>query len=183
MYFMSHQRGQAHPSPQRCTVLEVLWCKSTRCADTDGISVIITTLTSTIVAAAAAATSDHHLYVHVQSTSSAAKGESLHDTIKSLECYADVIVLRHPQMGSASIASAAASIPLLNAGDGVGEHPTQALLDFFTIISELGPGVMTGAPLHVTMLGDLKHGRTVHSLARLLSLFPNVSISFVSPGA
>lgn len=119
----------------------------------------------------------------MQSTSSAVKGETLHDTVKCLECYADAIVLRHPQQGSAATASAASSVPLLNAGDGVGEHPTQALLDFFTIVVELGPGVLDGAPLCVTLMGDLKHGRTVHSLARLLALFPAVSLNYISPRA
>ena len=110
--------------------------------------------------------------------SSVSKGESLADTIRTLECYSDVIVLRHPEMGSAAIAAEAASKPVLNAGDGVGEHPTQALLDLFTIFSELGEGEIDG--LTVTMLGDLKYGRTVHSLARLLTLF-DVKLNYVSP--
>ncbi len=110
--------------------------------------------------------------------SSVSKGESLADTVRSLECYSDVIVLRHPEMGSAKIAAAAASKPILNAGDGVGEHPTQALLDLFTIFSELGEGEIDG--LTVTMLGDLKYGRTVHSLARLLTLY-DVKLNYVSP--
>jgi aspartate carbamoyltransferase len=110
--------------------------------------------------------------------SSVSKGESLPDTIRTLECYADVIVLRHPETGSAAIAAKAARKPVINAGDGVGEHPTQALLDMFTIFEELGVGQVDG--MAVTMLGDLKYGRTVHSLARLLSLF-NVRINYVSP--
>ncbi|HIE24960.1 MAG TPA: aspartate carbamoyltransferase [Anaerolineales bacterium] len=110
--------------------------------------------------------------------SSVSKGESLADTIRSLECYSDVIVLRHPEMGSAKIAAEAASKPILNAGDGVGEHPTQALLDLFTIFSELGEGEIDG--MTVTMLGDLKYGRTVHSLARLLTLY-DVKLNYVSP--
>jgi aspartate carbamoyltransferase len=110
--------------------------------------------------------------------SSVSKGESLPDTIRTLECYADVIVLRHPETGSAAIAAKAARKPVINAGDGVGEHPTQALLDTFTIFEELGAGQIDG--ITVTMLGDLKYGRTVHSLARLLSLF-NVKINYVSP--
>ncbi len=110
--------------------------------------------------------------------SSVSKGESLADTIRTLECYSDVIVLRHPEMGSAAIAAEAASKPILNAGDGVGEHPTQALLDLFTIFSELGEGEIDG--MTVTMLGDLKYGRTVHSLARLLTLF-DVKLNYVSP--
>jgi aspartate carbamoyltransferase len=110
--------------------------------------------------------------------SSVSKGESLPDTIRTLECYADVIVLRHPETGSAAIAAKAASKPVINAGDGTGEHPTQALLDTFTIFEELGVGQVDG--MTVTMLGDLKYGRTVHSLARLLSLF-KVKINYVSP--
>jgi aspartate carbamoyltransferase len=108
--------------------------------------------------------------------SSVTKGETLSDTVRTLECYADVIVLRHPETGSAAIAAKAARKPVINAGDGVGEHPTQALLDAFTIMEELG----RFENLTVTMLGDLKYGRTVHSLARLLSLF-NVKLNYVSP--
>ena len=108
--------------------------------------------------------------------SSVAKGESLPDTVRTLECYADVIVLRHPETGSAAIAAQYARKPIINAGDGIGEHPTQALLDLFTIREELG----TIDGLTVTMLGDLKYGRTVHSLAKLLSLF-NVKVHYVSP--
>jgi aspartate carbamoyltransferase catalytic subunit len=109
--------------------------------------------------------------------SSVSKGESLPDTIRTLECYADVIVLRHPETGSAAIAAKAAKKPVINAGDGVGEHPTQALLDAFTIREELG----RLENLNVTMLGDLKYGRTVHSLARLLSTFTNIKLNYVSP--
>ena len=110
--------------------------------------------------------------------SSVSKGESLPDTIRTLECYADVIVLRHPETGSAAIAAKAARKPVINAGDGAGEHPTQALLDTFTIFEELNAGSVDS--MTVTMLGDLKYGRTVHSLARLLSLY-NVKINYVSP--
>lgn len=108
--------------------------------------------------------------------SSVAKGESLPDTVRTLECYADVIVLRHPETGSAAQAARYARKPVINAGDGIGEHPTQALLDIFTIREELEQ--IDG--LTVTMLGDLKYGRTVHSLARLLSLY-NVRLNYVSP--
>jgi aspartate carbamoyltransferase len=108
--------------------------------------------------------------------SSVAKGESLPDTVRTLECYTDVIVLRHPEIGSATLAAKYARKPVINAGDGVGEHPTQALLDLFTIVEELGE--VDG--LSITMLGDLKYGRTVHSLARLLSLY-DVKINYVSP--
>ena len=108
--------------------------------------------------------------------SSVSKGESLPDTIRTLECYADAIVLRHPEVGSAKIAADYARKPIINAGDGVGEHPTQALLDLFTIKEELGR--IDG--LKVAMVGDLKYGRTVHSLTKLLCLY-DVELSFVSP--
>lgn len=108
--------------------------------------------------------------------SSVSRGEDLEDTVRTLECYADVIVLRHPEMGSAAKAAEAASIPLINAGDGVGEHPTQALLDYVTVRKEQGR--VDG--LTITMLGDMKHGRTVHSLAWLLSLY-KVRLNYVSP--
>lgn len=108
--------------------------------------------------------------------SSVSKGESLPDTIRTLEQYADAIVLRHPVVGSAREAAEAASVPILNAGDGAGEHPTQALLDLYTIQDELGR--LEG--LHVAMVGDLRFGRTVHSLTRLLAHY-GVRLSFVSP--
>ncbi len=108
--------------------------------------------------------------------SSVAKGESLPDTVRTLECYADVIVLRHPQIGAAAEAARYARKPIINAGDGVGEHPTQALLDLFTIVEEMG-GV---DGLTVTLIGDLRYGRTVHSLARLLAMH-DVAMRFVSP--
>jgi aspartate carbamoyltransferase catalytic subunit len=108
--------------------------------------------------------------------SSVSKGESLPDTVRTLECYADVIVLRHPEVGASTLAAKYASKPIINAGDGIGEHPTQALLDLFTIVEELNQ--VDG--LTVTMLGDLKYGRTVHSLARLLSLF-DIRLNYVSP--
>lgn len=108
--------------------------------------------------------------------SSVSKGESLPDTIRTLEQYADVIVLRHPQIGSARVAADYASVPVINAGDGAGEHPTQALLDLFTIQEELGR--IDG--LKIAMAGDLRYGRTVHSLTRLLLQY-DVSLRFVSP--
>ncbi len=108
--------------------------------------------------------------------SSVSKGETLPDTVRTLEQYADAIVLRHPETGAAQIAADYASRPILNAGDGTGEHPTQALLDLFTIREELGR--VDG--LHIAMAGDLKYGRTVHSLTRLLMEY-DVSLSFVSP--
>ncbi len=110
------------------------------------------------------------------SYSSVTKGESLPDTVRTLEAYADVIVLRHPEVGSSALAAKYARKPVINAGDGVGEHPTQALLDLFTIREELKR--VDG--LTVTMMGDLRYGRTVHSLARLLTLY-DVRLNYVSP--
>jgi carbamoyl-phosphate synthase/aspartate carbamoyltransferase/dihydroorotase/carbamoyl-phosphate synthase/aspartate carbamoyltransferase len=108
--------------------------------------------------------------------SSVSKGETLPDTIRTLEQYSDVIVLRHPEIGSAKVAADYAHIPVINAGDGPGEHPTQALLDLFTIREELGR--ING--LKIAMVGDLRYGRTVHSLTQLL-LHSDVSLRFVSP--
>ncbi|OSD00398.1 carbamoyl-phosphate synth [Trametes coccinea BRFM310] len=113
--------------------------------------------------------------VHVDS-SSVLKGESLPDTIRTLGCYADAIVIRHPEVGSSQLAAKFSPVPILNAGDGIGEHPSQALLDVYTIRSELG--TVNGRT--ITMLGDLKNGRTVHSLVTLLSLY-SVRLNFVSP--
>jgi carbamoyl-phosphate synthase/aspartate carbamoyltransferase/dihydroorotase/carbamoyl-phosphate synthase/aspartate carbamoyltransferase len=108
--------------------------------------------------------------------SSVSKGETLADTIRTLEQYADVIVLRHPEAGSSKIAADYARVPVINAGDGVGEHPTQALLDLFTIQKELGD--ING--LKIAMVGDLRYGRTVHSLTKLLIKY-EVRLRFVSP--
>lgn len=116
-----------------------------------------------------------------ESSSSSKKGETLADTIRCMECYSDVIVLRHPVKGSAAVAAAATKKPVLNAGDGVGEHPTQALLDLYTIYNELGRNLDDLSGKVVTMVGDLKNGRTVHSLSRLLALF-NITINYVAPG-
>jgi aspartate carbamoyltransferase catalytic subunit len=109
--------------------------------------------------------------------SSAIKGETLEDTVRMVEAYADVIVLRHDHAGAAARAAAVASVPIVNAGDGPGEHPTQALLDLFTIHRELGR--VDG--LHVVLCGDLRHGRTARSLALLLTLYEGVRISLVAP--
>lgn len=110
------------------------------------------------------------------STSSVAKGETIPDTIRTLACYADGVVIRHPTVGSAQLAAKFSPVPILNAGDGIGEHPSQALLDIYTIRSELG--TVNGRT--ITLLGDLKNGRTVHSLVTLL-LFYSVRLNFVSP--
>lgn len=108
--------------------------------------------------------------------SSVSKGENLEDTIRTMGAYADVIVLRHPQVGSAERAAKVSPVPIINAGDGVGEHPTQALLDLYTIQQEQGR--IDG--LTITLVGDLKHGRTVHSLAKILRHY-DVKLNFVAP--
>nr|XP_019044546.1 carbamoyl-phosphate synthase, large subunit [Kwoniella bestiolae CBS 10118]OCF23476.1 carbamoyl-phosphate synthase, large subunit [Kwoniella bestiolae CBS 10118] len=110
------------------------------------------------------------------STSSVQKGESLADTIRTVGCYSDAVVLRHPAVGSSKAAAKSSPVPIINAGDGIGEHPTQSLLDVFCIREELGS--VNG--ITITLIGDLKNGRTVHSLVKLLSLY-DVTINFVSP--
>jgi aspartate carbamoyltransferase catalytic subunit len=111
--------------------------------------------------------------------SSAAKGETLADTMQMMNGYADALVIRHPEKGSAAECAAHATIPVINAGDGAGEHPTQALLDLYTIKKELG----TLDNLTVTMVGDLLNGRTVHSLLPLLATFKNMTVHLVAPAA
>jgi len=109
--------------------------------------------------------------------SSASKGETLEDSIRIVSGYADVIVLRHNEEGAARRAAAVSSVPIINAGDGPGQHPTQALLDLYTIRDELGriDGVQ------VAMVGDLANGRTVRSLTYLLSKFKDIKVWFVAP--
>jgi aspartate carbamoyltransferase catalytic subunit len=109
--------------------------------------------------------------------SSAAKGETIEDTIRILNGYADVIVLRHSEVGAARRAASVSRVPIINAGDGVGQHPTQALLDLYTILKETGS--LDG--LSIAMVGDLAQGRTVRSLAYLLSKFKGVKMFFVAP--
>jgi aspartate carbamoyltransferase catalytic subunit len=108
--------------------------------------------------------------------SSVAKGESLSDTIRIVNSYSDAIVLRHPSEGAARLASEFADIPVINAGDGAGQHPTQTMLDIFTMWKEAGP--INGKS--IGFVGDLKYGRTVHSLSRALSMF-DASLFFISP--
>jgi aspartate carbamoyltransferase catalytic subunit len=109
--------------------------------------------------------------------SSAAKGETLEDTIQIVGGYADVIVLRHYEEGAAKRAAAISAVPVINAGDGPGQHPTQALLDLYTIRDELGK--VDG--IRVAMVGDLANGRTVRSLTYLLSKFRDIKVWFVAP--
>ncbi|MDD5016091.1 MAG: aspartate carbamoyltransferase [Atribacterota bacterium] len=109
-------------------------------------------------------------------SSSVAKGETLADTIRTVDGYVDVIVMRHPMKGSAQIGADNAYHPVINGGDGTGQHPTQALLDLYTIRKE--KGILGGQT--ITFLGDLKNGRTVHSLGYFMALCKNRMI-FVSP--
>ncbi len=111
-----------------------------------------------------------------EDVSSVKKGESLADTIRTVQSYSDIIVIRHPMEGAAKMATRFADIPIINAGSGSKEHPTQALLDLLTIKEELGR--LDG--LNIGIMGDLKYGRTVHSLAMLLSNF-EVNLYFISP--
>lgn len=110
--------------------------------------------------------------------SSVAKGETLEDTIRIIESYCDIIALRHSEKGAADQAAKVASIPIINAGDGNGEHPTQALLDLYTITSKLNRHEFT-----IVMAGDLSNYRSVHSLTYLLSNYPKIKIIYVSPAS
>jgi len=107
---------------------------------------------------------------------SVVKGETLADTIRMVSGYADAVVLRHPREGAAKLATEFSAVPILNAGDGAGQHPTQTLLDLFTIRQEMGR--LEG--LNISLVGDLRYGRTVHSLAFALAKFGN-TINLVSP--
>lgn len=109
--------------------------------------------------------------------SSVAKGETLVDTVRTFASYSDVVIIRHPEVGSAKVAAEFCDKPVINAGDGVGEHPTQALLDLFTILEHFSR--VEG--LTVTMVGDLLNGRTIHSLEKLLALYKKIKLNLVSP--
>lgn len=109
--------------------------------------------------------------------SSMYKGESIEDTMMMVGQYADIIAMRHPDAGSADRAAAVSPVPFINAGDGPGQHPTQALLDLYTIKKERG----ALDSLHIAMVGDLRYGRTVHSLSFLLGLYNNVHFTLISP--
>lgn len=113
--------------------------------------------------------------------SALAKGESLYDTARVLSGYSDVIAMRHPAQGSVSEFAAASRVPVINGGDGSNEHPSQALLDLYTIQSELAGRGRGLDKLRIAMLGDLRHGRTVHSLCKLLCLFSDLQLVLVSP--
>jgi aspartate carbamoyltransferase catalytic subunit len=111
--------------------------------------------------------------------SSLYKGESIEDTIIMAAGYSDIIAMRHPEQGSADKAASVSPVPFINAGDGPGQHPTQGLLDLYTIQKERG----TIDGLHIAMVGDLKYGRTVHSLCYLLGHYTNLRLTFIAPDA
>ncbi len=116
-------------------------------------------------------------YQNPLQTSSVVKGETIEDTTKMIEQYSDAIVIRHPQVGTAEKVAQVSNIPIINAGDGIGEHPTQALLDIFTVFEK---------HKHLDnikglMVGDLLNGRTVHSIIKGLSIFPNNTLYLLSP--
>jgi aspartate carbamoyltransferase catalytic subunit len=115
-------------------------------------------------------------------SSAIAKGESLYDTARVLSGYSDIICMRHPQEGSVSEFAEASRVPVINGGDGANEHPSQALLDLYTIKKELqhiGRNDIDG--LRIAIIGDLKYGRTVHSLCKLLTLYNNIIVTLISP--
>lgn len=117
------------------------------------------------------------------SSSALAKGESLYDTARVLSGYSDIIAMRHPATGSVAEFAEGSRVPVINGGDGANEHPTQALLDLYTISKERAASGEGLDKLHIAMIGDLKHGRTVHSLSKLLALFNNIKVSLISPKA
>ena len=115
--------------------------------------------------------------------SSMAKGESIRDTSRVISGYVDAIVVRHPEQGSVAQFAAATHVPVINGGDGPGEHPTQALLDLYTVRQEFARLGKKVDGCHVALVGDLKHGRTVHSLFKLLSLYKGLRFSLVAPAS
>jgi aspartate carbamoyltransferase catalytic subunit len=110
-------------------------------------------------------------------SSSTSKGETLHDTIKMVSNYADLIVMRHPLEGAARYAAEVSPVPVINAGDGANQHPTQTLLDMYSIVKTQG----SLDNLNIFMVGDLKYGRTVHSLLMAMSEFKNPIFNFIAP--
>lgn len=114
-------------------------------------------------------------------SSALSKGESLFDTARVISSYSDVIAMRHPQAGSVAEFAVGSRVPVLNGGDGANEHPTQALLDLFTIERELASSGQSIDGMHIAMVGDLKFGRTVHSLSKLLKLYKNLRFTLIAP--
>ena len=113
--------------------------------------------------------------------SSLAKGESLYDTARVLSGYSDIIVMRHPEAGSVSEFSEASRVPVINGGDGANEHPSQALLDLYTMKKELSDKGKNLDGLRIALIGDLKNGRAVHSLCKLLSHYSDITFNLIAP--
>ena len=117
-------------------------------------------------------------------STSISKGESIFDTSRVISGYVDIMVVRHPDIQALAKFANASKIPVINAGNGIGEHPSQALLDIYTIVKEFGNGQLANLRnLSICMVGDLKHGRTVHSLAKLLSIIGGIRFNLISPPA
>lgn len=116
-------------------------------------------------------------------TSALSKGESLYDTARVLSSYSDIVAMRHPDAGSVAEFAQGSRVPVINGGDGPNEHPTQALLDLYTIQKELADHGKSIDGMHIAMIGDLKYGRTVHSLSKLLCLYKNIRLTLISPQA
>ena len=116
-----------------------------------------------------------------EATSSISKGESLYDTAKAVSHYSDIIVMRHPKRDSVKEFSRGSNVPVINGGDGANEHPTQALLDLYTIRNELKARNKSIHKAHIVFIGDLKHSRTVHSLCKALCYYKGLKITFISP--
>ncbi|MBQ4848619.1 aspartate carbamoyltransferase [Pseudoalteromonas sp. MMG012] len=114
-------------------------------------------------------------------SSALAKGESLYDTARVISAYADAVAMRHPDAGSVSEFATGSDVPVINGGDGPNEHPTQALLDLLTIDRELGRFERGIDGMHIALVGDLKYGRTVHSLSKLLCHYKDIRFSMVAP--
>ena len=114
-------------------------------------------------------------------SSALAKGESLYDTARVISAYADAVAMRHPDAGSVAEFATGSDVPVINGGDGPNEHPTQALLDLLTIDRELGRYGSGIDGMHIALVGDLKYGRTVHSLSKLLSHYNNIRFTMVAP--
>jgi len=113
--------------------------------------------------------------------SALAKGESFYDTARVLSGYSDLIVMRHEKMGSVAEFAAASRVPVINGGDGANEHPSQALLDLYTISRELTDQGKAIDGMRIALVGDLRFGRAVHSLCKLLGIYRNISFSLISP--
>lgn len=167
-----HNEFTGFPSQRGKVVVSVFWEPSTR--------------TATSFEAATYYLEASHIGIKGVDTTSVQKGETFEDTVRAYASYGDILVLRHPEVGAAHKAASLVDIPVINAGDGINEHPTQALLDLFTLVERfpskisLQPQEFGNMDLVVGIAGDLSHGRTVRSLVKLLGRFEGVSFVFLS---